>query len=173
MRIPFSAPKGQCRGPGGGRKKLEQKDSSLLADLDRLVEPSSRGHPESILRWTAKSTATLAGELRANGHEVNERTVASLLKKLDYSLQSMRKTKEGGNHPDRNAQFEYISKLFLEFQADDQPTVSVDAKKKELVQTAMHLRSSLVTADKPFARCRQTARPGRRRKIAGRIDRPS
>ena len=129
---PSMAPN-ECRRPGAGRKSLHQKDSSLLTDLDKLVDPVTRGHPESTLRWTAKSTAKLADELRAKGHAVSERSVASLLKQLGYSLQAMRKTKEGGKHEDRDAQFRHIAELIRAFHADGQPAVSIDAKKKELV----------------------------------------
>lgn len=121
------------RHKGGGRKKLTNKNPALLADLNGLIDPVTRGHPESPLRWTSKSTAKLAAELRAMGHVISERTVATLLKDLDYSLQGMRKTKEGGKHPERNAQFEHIARLVSEFQAQGQPVISIDAKKKELV----------------------------------------
>jgi hypothetical protein len=124
---------GASRRQGGGRKTLAAKDPSLLADLNSLVDPVTRGHPESALRWTAKSTAKLAAELRAMGHQIGERSVAELLKSNNYSLQSMRKTREGGGHADRNAQFEHIARQVREFQDAGQPVVSVDAKKKELV----------------------------------------
>jgi transposase len=123
------------RRQGGGRKKLTAKDPTLLADLERLVSPATRGHPESALLWTAKSTARLAAELQAMGHRISERSVATLLKELGYSLQAMRKTREGGNHVGRNAQFEHIAAMVLGFQSQGQPVVSVDAKKKELVGT--------------------------------------
>jgi transposase len=130
-----SLPAHASRRPGGGRKKLTAKDPTLLADLDRLVSPATRGHPESALLWTAKSTAKLAAELQAMGHAISERSVATRLKELGYSLQAMSKTKEGGNHVERNAQFEHIAAMVLEFQSQGQPVVSVDAKKKELVGT--------------------------------------
>lgn len=123
----------ESRRAGAGRKSLQQKDSSLLSDLDKLVDPVTRGHPESALRWTAKSTAKLADELRVKGHVVSERSVAGLLKKLGYSLQAMRKTKEGGSHADRDAQFRHIAEMIRTFHAEGQPAVSIDAKKKELV----------------------------------------
>jgi transposase len=123
------------RRKGGGRKKLTVKNPALLTDLNSLVDPATRGHPESPLLWTAKSTAKLAAELQAKGHRISERSVATLLKELGYSLQAMRKTKEGGNHAERNAQFEHIAAMVLEFQSCGQPVVSVDAKKKELVGT--------------------------------------
>jgi transposase len=130
-----SLPPQASRRPGGGRKKLTAKAPTLLADLDRLVAPATRGHPESALLWTAKSTAKLAAELQAMGHQIGERSVATLLKQLGYSLQAMSKTKAGGNHVERNAQFEHIAALVQEFQSQGQPVVSVDAKKKELVGT--------------------------------------
>jgi len=123
------------RRSGGGRKKLQAKDSSLLEDLDKMVDPMTRGHPENVLRWTAKSTAKLATELQIKGHIVSERSVASLLKKTGYSLQAMRKTKEGGKHVDRDAQFRHIAEMVRTFHAEGQPAVSIDAKKKELVGT--------------------------------------
>ncbi len=121
------------RRSGAGRKSLREKDITLLSDLDKLIDPVTRGHPESVLRWTAKSTAKLSGELRAQGHAVSERSVASLLKQLDYSLQAMRKTKEGGKHEDRDAQFRHIAEMVRTFHSEGQPAVSIDAKKKELV----------------------------------------
>ena len=130
-----SLPPHASRRQGGGRKKLTAKDPTLLADLDSLVSPATRGHPESALLWTAKSTAKLAAELQAMGHRISERSVATLLKELGYSLQAMSKTKEGGNPVERNAQFEHIAAMVLEFQSQGQPVVSVDAKKKELVGT--------------------------------------
>ena len=98
-----------------------------------MVEPVTRGHPESPLRWTCKSTAKLAEELHRQGHAVSDRTVAKLLYEAGYSLQSNRKTREGSAHPDRNAQFEYINDRVRLFQCQGQPVVSVDTKKKELV----------------------------------------
>ena len=123
----------RIRAPGGGRKKLIDLDESLLADLDALVEPTSRGDPMSALRWTCKSTTRLARELSCQGHQVSQRTVCDLLARLNYSLQSLRKTREGANHPDRDAQFHYIAKMVRNFQRQRQPVVSVDTKKKELI----------------------------------------
>jgi transposase len=123
------------RRPGAGRKKLVVKTPELLSDLTALVDPATRGHPESPLLWTAKSTVKLAEELQRKGHRISERTVASLLKENGYSLQAMRKTKEGGRHEDRNAQFEHIARLARKFRSRGQPVISVDAKKKELVGT--------------------------------------
>jgi len=118
---------------GGGRKSLSEIDPGLQAALDALVDPATRGHPESPLRWTCKSTGTLAQELRRQSHPVSDRTVAALLKAAGYSLQANRKTREGSSHADRNAQFEHINRCVLAFQRQGQPVVSIDTKKKELV----------------------------------------
>jgi hypothetical protein len=108
-------------------------DASLLADLGPLVEPTSRGDPMSPLRWTCKSTTRLAAELALQGHRVSQRTVCDLLAQLNYSLQSVRKTREGGQHPDRDAQFQYIAAMVTKFQRQRQPVISVDTKKKEII----------------------------------------
>jgi Rhodopirellula transposase DDE domain len=121
------------RRPGGGRKRITEVDPQVLSALEELVNPVTRGHPESPLRWTCKSTAKLAEELTRQNHPVTDRTVARLLKQAGYSLQANRKTREGSSHPDRNAQFEYINKQVLAFQKRNQPVISVDTKKKELV----------------------------------------
>jgi hypothetical protein len=126
-------PPGRSRRPGGGRKPLTQTDPTLLADLDALVEPTARGDPQSPLRWTCTSTRRLADRLRRQGHRIGERAVAALLKGQGYSLQANRKTREGGAHPDRDAQFRHIAGRARSFQRRGQPVVSVDAKKKELV----------------------------------------
>ena len=123
----------RVRSSGGGRKKLTDIDLGLQAALDALVDPVTRGHPESPLRWTCKSTGKLAEELQRQHHPVTDRTVATLLKRAGYSLQANRKTKEGAGNPDRNAQFEHINAQVLKFQQQHQPVVSVDTKKKELV----------------------------------------
>jgi Rhodopirellula transposase DDE domain len=121
------------RRPGGGRKPITAVDPQVLRALEELVNPVTRGHPESPLRWTCKSTAKLAEELTRQNHPVTDRTVARLLKQAGYSLQANRKTREGSSHPDRDAQFEYINKQVLAFQKRNQPVISVDTKKKELV----------------------------------------
>src|SRR5215471_17506141 len=121
----------QQRSPGGGRKKLIHSDPTLLADLDRLIDPSTRGDPESPLRWTCKSTYQLAEALQQQGHRVSQRTVHTLLVALEYSLQANRKAEEGHAHPDRDAQFRYIYEQVNQFQRLRQPVISVDAKKKE------------------------------------------
>jgi hypothetical protein len=123
----------RIRRPGGGSKPLTERDPTLWGDLEALVDPVTRGDPQSPLRWTCKSTAQLARELQRQGHQVGARKVAGLLKEHDYSLQATRKTEEGGTHPDRDQQFQEISARTQAFQARGQPVVSVDAKKKELV----------------------------------------
>jgi transposase len=126
-------PPGRSRRVGGGRRPLTQTDPTLLSDLNGLVDPTTRGDPQSPLRWTCKSTRRLAQHLREKGHRIGERAVAALLKGQGYSLQGNRKTNEGASHPDRDAQFEHIAKRVRSFQRRGQPVVSVDAKKKELV----------------------------------------
>ena len=126
-------PMNRSRREGGGRKKLTDKDPTLLSHLELLVEPVTRGDPESPLRWTSKSVKNLAGELVRQGHQVSAGTVATLLKGMKYSLQANKKTSEGSSHPDRNAQFEHINKRVKEAIAAGNPALSVDTKKKELV----------------------------------------
>ena len=121
------------RKPGGGRKRATVADPELASALERLVEPATRGDPESGLRWTCKSTTHLAGELKRHKHPISPRTVGRLLKAAGYSLQGNRKTQEGKQHVDRNAQFEHINTTALAFQSRRQPVISVDTKKKELV----------------------------------------
>jgi len=128
----------QQRTPGGGRKKLSDTDPTLLADLDRLIDPATRGDPESPLRWTCKSTYQLAEALQHQGHEVSQRTVYRLLVALGYSLQSNRKTEEGTDHPDRDAQFHFIYRRVKQFQKHGQPVISVDTKKKENIGNFAH-----------------------------------
>jgi len=123
----------RVRSPGGGRRKLTQSDPGLMDALEELIEPATRGDPMSPLRWTCKSTDKLAEELTQQNHPISDRTVAMLLKQQGYSLQANRKTREGSSHPDRNAQFEYINRQVMAFQKRQQPVISVDTKKKELV----------------------------------------
>jgi len=123
----------RVRAPGGGRHRVEQGDSALLPALRALVESSTRGDPQSPLCWTSKSTRRLAEELCGQGHAVSHQTVAALLSDWGYSLQANRKTKEGQDHPDRDAQFEHINQQVRTFQEEGQPVISVDAKKKELI----------------------------------------
>ena len=121
------------RRAGAGRKLLVETDPGLWDALDGLVDPMTRGHPETPLRWTCKSTRKLAEELGRQGHPVSDRTVAGLLYAAGYSLQANRKTREGKNHPDRNAQFEHINQQVQRVQKRGQPVVSIDTKKKENV----------------------------------------
>ncbi|HET8851620.1 MAG TPA: ISAzo13 family transposase [Ktedonobacteraceae bacterium] len=127
------AGEGRIRRIGGGRKSTVSKDPRLREDLERLVEPVTRGDPESPLRWTSKSVRKLAKELHQMGHQVSHELVSELLHGLGYSLQANRKTREGGTHPDRDAQFAHLNAQAEAFLAAGEPVVSVDAKKKELV----------------------------------------
>ena len=131
---PEAAPEARrIRRPGGGDKPRMEKDPTLLADLEALVDPRARGDPASPLRWTTKSTRKLAVVLREQGHRVSYGTVADLLRELGYSLQGTRKVQEGKSHPDRDAQFAYINAQATAFQTAGDPVISVDNKKKELV----------------------------------------
>ena len=123
----------RTRRRGGGRKRATEKDPTLLPDLESLVEPTASGDPDSPLRWTSKSVRKLADELTTMGHEVSHKLVADLLHELRYSLQANRKTREGSQHPDRDAQFGYINDMVARFQDEGQPVISVDTKKKELI----------------------------------------
>jgi hypothetical protein len=124
---------GMIRKPGAGRKKIEDTDPTIIQALEKLIEPVTRGDPESRLRWTCKSLRNLAESLAKTGHQVCALTVGRLLKDMDYSLQANRKTEEGGNHPDRDAQFEYINAQTTRVLEAGNPAISVDTKKKELV----------------------------------------
>jgi hypothetical protein len=123
----------RSRRPGGGRPFVEADDPTLIEDLERLVDPATRGDPLSPLRWTCKSTRKLATELQGQGHAVSHQTIALLLHHLGYSLQSNRQTRAGRSHPDRKAQFEFLNAQVVAFQRRRQPVVSVDTKKKELI----------------------------------------
>jgi transposase len=129
---PDAAPD-RVRRKGGGRRPLVVTDPTLLTDLKDLVEPTTRGDPTAPLLWTAKSLRNLAAGLRELGHRIGHNVVADLLRDLGYSLQANRKTREGTNHPDRNAQFEYINRKMKQALAAREPAISVDTKKKELV----------------------------------------
>lgn len=133
LRAPEAPPAGRVRRPGGGRKRTVEQDPTLLSDLERLVEPLSRGDPESPLRWTCKSLHRLADELKRQGHQTSHRMVGELLRTLGYRLQANHKTLEGGTHPDRNAQFEHLNATVAAYLAAGDPVISVDTKKKELV----------------------------------------
>ncbi len=123
----------RVRRSGGGRKKAIEKDAAILTDLEELVDPVTRGDPESPLRWTCKSLRMLAMELKARGHAVSHVVIGELLKSQGYSLQANAKTLEGGENPDRNAQFEHINACVKTALAAGEPVISVDTKKKELV----------------------------------------
>jgi Rhodopirellula transposase DDE domain len=126
-------PQGQVRRAGGGRKAVSENDPKLVPELQRLVEPATLGDPERPLLWVSKSMDKLADALTARGHPISADTVAKELVKLGYSRQHNRKADEGSRHPDRNAQFEHINAKVVAAQAQDQPVISVDTKKKELV----------------------------------------
>ena len=126
-------PPGRIRREGGGRRALTLNDPDLAPALDRLVEPTARGDPESPLRWTCKSARTLAAELTVRRHPVSHTKVTQLLKQDGYSLQGNRKTEEGEDHPDRDAQFRHISRAVKAALRADEPVISVDTKKKELI----------------------------------------
>jgi len=126
-------PSGRVRRPGAGRPSLVTQDPGLPRALEDLVEPLARGDPESPLRWTCKSTRALAAQLRTQDHPVSHEKVAQLLRGLDYSLQGNRKTEEGRDHPDRDAQFEYINQQVSRALVAGWPVISVDTKKKELI----------------------------------------
>ena len=128
-----AAPPGRIRRPGGGRKQTVDIDPTLQRDLEALVEPTTRGDPESPLRWTCKSLRKLAAELQEQGHRVSHQLVADLLQATGYSLQANRKTREGGEHADRDAQFAHIAATSAASLAKGDPVISVDAKKKELI----------------------------------------
>jgi hypothetical protein len=125
--------RGRIRRPGGGRRALTTTQPGIENALDALVEPTSRGDPMSPLRWTCLSVRRLAAELQWQGFQIGRQKVADLLHEMGYSLQANRKTREGAEHPDRNAQFEYINRQVKAFQRRGQPVISVDTKKKELV----------------------------------------
>ena len=124
---------GRIRRPGGGRHTLLVRDPKLPRVLETLVEPLARGDPQSPLRWTCKSTRTLAAELSRQHHPLSHEKVAQLLREMDYSLQGNRKTEEGTDHPDRDAQFQYINDHVRRAVAAGRPVISVDTKKKELI----------------------------------------
>jgi transposase len=125
--------KGRIRRPGAGRKPIRLSDPQLVSKLEDMVDETTRGDPESPLRWTLKSTRTLAATLLRSGHPVSHTKVAQILHDLNYSLQSNRKTEEGGDHPDRDAQFRYINSTVKRHLAQGWAVISVDTKKKELV----------------------------------------
>ena len=128
-----SASSGRVRNPGGGRKKVEDGDFGLLRRLKAIVEETTAGDPMSPLKWTSKSTRTIAAELTRSGHGVSSVTVGRCLEDMGYTLQANVKTREGAQHPDREAQFRYLNRQVKTFRRDGDPVISVDTKKKELV----------------------------------------
>jgi hypothetical protein len=140
---------GRVRKPGGGRKRTIDLDETLGADLEGLIEPVTRGAPESPLRWTSKSVRKLADELNKRGHKTSHRMVSELLRQMGYSPQANRKTLEGSAHPDRNAQFEYIYEKVKEFQSCGQPVISVDTKKERACGRFQELWPGTTTQRRP------------------------
>jgi len=142
-------PPGHVRQPGAGRKKITAHDARLMGALECLVEAETRGDPESPLRWTCKSTRTLAAQLTRHKHPISHMKVAQLLHEQGYSLQSNRKTEEGGDHPDRDAQFRHINTQVKRALAKGTPVISVDTKKKELVGNYENGDQQWLPAKKP------------------------
>jgi hypothetical protein len=142
-------PPGRVRQPGAGRKRITAHDPRLMGALARLIEPETRGDPESPLRWTCKSTRTLAAQLTRHKHPISHMKVAQLLHEQGYSLQSNRKTEEGGDHPDRDAQFRHINTQVKRALAKGTPVISVDTKKKELVGNYENGGQQWLPAKKP------------------------
>jgi len=133
LKEPDLIDKSRIRKEGGGRKKSVDKLPAIEKELDKLIEPALRGEPDSPLMWTSKSLRKLSAELKSRGYDVSHKLVGEILKNKGFSLQANRKTDEGKSHPDRNSQFEHIHNKINEFQENEQPVISVDAKKKELV----------------------------------------
>jgi len=133
LKSPQALKPGRIRKEGAGRKKATETDPTLFTDLEVLIEPVTCGHPESPLKWTSKSVRKLAAQLNKMGHKTNRTTVSELLNEMGYSLQANKKTVEGSSHADRDSQFEHINSKAQEYLNDDQPVISVDTKKKELV----------------------------------------
>jgi len=125
--------RGQVRRPGGGRRPVVEADPSVVEDLDWLIDPATRGDPESPLRWTSKSLGKLCVALLGMGHVISEGTLGKLLKAQGFRLQANQKTREGSQHPDRDRQFERINETVKTALAEGQPAISIDCKKKELV----------------------------------------
>jgi len=142
-------PPSRVRQPGAGRKKITAHDPGLMPAMERLIEPETRGDPESPLRWTCKSTRTLAAQLTRQKHPISHMKVAQLLHEQGYSLQGNRKTEEGGDHPDRDAQFRHINTQVRRALAKGTPVISVDTKKKELVGNYENKGRKWLPAKKP------------------------
>jgi hypothetical protein len=144
------APLGRIRREGGGRKQITDRDPKILALLENLIEPKTRGDPESPLRWICKSTRTLSVQLTNWKHRISHEKVAQLLRESNYSLQSNRKTKEGDDHPDRDAQFRHINAEVKQALAHGIPVVSVDTKKKELIGNYVNGGKQWTSSKKPI-----------------------
>jgi len=142
-------PPGRIRQPGAGRKQITAQDPGLMPALERWIEPETRGDPESPLRWTCKSTRTLAAQLTRHQHPISHMKVAQLLRAQGYSLQGNRKTEEGGDHPHRDAQFRHINTQVRRALAKGAPVISVDTKKKELVGNYENKGRQWLPAKKP------------------------
>lgn len=145
-----SAMPGRIRRLGAGRKRITVSDPKILASLDRLIEPDTRGDPESPLRWTCKSTRALARKLTKQKHLISHEKVAQILREQNYSLQSNRKTKEGDDHPDRDAQFRHINAEVKRALKKGTPVISVDTKKKELLGNYANAGKRWLPAKKPI-----------------------
>ena len=146
-----ASPESRIRRKGGGRKKLTKKAPTLLASLEEIVEATTRGDPESPLRWTSKSSAKITKALQAKGYQISPRSTSELLtQELNYSLQSNRKTLEGSSHPDRDAQFQYINQKTKQFQEAQCPTLSVDTKKKENIGNYKNPGREYAPKEKPI-----------------------
>ena len=143
--------RGRVRHPGGGRRPVVELDPVVVEDLDRLIDPATRGDPESPLRWTSKSLGKLREALVAMGHEISERTLGKLLKGQGFRLQSNQKTREGSQHPDRDAQFEHINETVKAALAAGQPVISIDSKKRNW--SAITRRSG-ASGSRPASPCR-------------------
>lgn len=150
LQLGISPPERKNRQPGGGRKKIQHSDQTILQDLDEIVADSLRGDPESPLLWTIKSTRTIADELLEKNHVISHVTVAKLLRNADFSLQANRKTKEGSDHPDRDQQFRYINSLAQKFLKAGDPVISVDTKKKENVGSYKNPGKTWLPKGKPI-----------------------
>jgi transposase len=157
----IQAEEGRVRRKGGGRTSNVSKDPKLSEDLERLVEPVTRGDPQSPLRWTSKSVRKLAKELQGMGHQVSHELVSELLHGLGYSLQANRKTQEGGTHPDRNAQFAHLNAQAAAFLAAGEPAVSVDARKERTGGRFAQTRGANGIRREQPSRCACTISPSR------------
>ena len=132
------------RKTGGGRKSIKEKHPEIIKELDKLIGPSTLGDPMSPLRWSCKSTRNIADELQKKDYKISHVVVSKLLKEMGYSLQANKKTQEGGNHPDRNEQFEYINDLGIKYIQSGNPVVSIDTKKKEQIGNYKNGGKSLI-----------------------------